>query len=259
MSAKLRIHIPMTGYTKLFGTIVASTIWREKNETRIVWITMLAMANKSGIVEASIPGLADMARVSLADCQEALKALSSPDEFSRTKDYDGRRIEEVDGGWAVLNHAKYRHKMSADERREYNAAIQRRYRAGKVPPVSTESANVSNGSVPSAMSAQEEAAPNAKAVKKAAPSNDDFIASLKTNPGYQHINIEAELGKMKAWIDRQGGRRQLTPKFALNWLNKIEAPLSFTPKSSLKTDDELRAELDAAELKAQAEWEASQK
>lgn len=157
MRPKLRIHIPMTGYTKLFGTIVASTIWREKNETRIVWITMLAMANKSGIVEASVPGLADMARVSLADCQEALKALSSPDEFSRTKDYDGRRIEEVDGGWAVLNHAKYRHKMSADERREYNAAIQRRYRAGKTHSVSTESANVSNRNGSSAMSAHAEA------------------------------------------------------------------------------------------------------
>ena len=47
----------MTGYTKLFGSIVDSTIWRESKETKIVWITMLAKANKEGIVEASLPGL----------------------------------------------------------------------------------------------------------------------------------------------------------------------------------------------------------
>lgn len=109
----------MTGYTKLFGSIVASTIWREPHTVRIVWITMLAMANKSGIVEASIPGLADLSRVSLDECKEAIAALSSPDEYSRTPDNEGRRILPVDGGWQILNHAKYRAKMGVDEKREY--------------------------------------------------------------------------------------------------------------------------------------------
>ncbi len=109
----------MTGYTKLFGSIIASTIWREPNETRIVWITMLAMANKNGVVEASVPGLADMSRVTVDECKEAVKALESPDEYSRTKEHEGRRIRPIDGGWEILNHAKYRAKMGADERREY--------------------------------------------------------------------------------------------------------------------------------------------
>ena len=121
----------MTGYTKLFGTIVASTIWREDKETKIVWITMLAMADKDGIVEGSIPGLADMARVTVSECQKALECLMSPDQFSRTKDHDGRRIEEVDGGWHLLNHAKYRAKMSADERREYFRIKKQEERASK--------------------------------------------------------------------------------------------------------------------------------
>jgi hypothetical protein len=111
--------LEMTGYTKLFGTIVASTIWREDKETKIVWITMLAMANKLGIVEASIPGLADMARVTIPEVERALECLEGPDRYSRTKDHEGRRIRAVDGGWLVLNHAKYRAKMNADERREY--------------------------------------------------------------------------------------------------------------------------------------------
>ena len=48
----------MSGYTKLFNSILASTVWSEPNETRIVWITLLAMADKNGIIEGSVPGLA---------------------------------------------------------------------------------------------------------------------------------------------------------------------------------------------------------
>lgn len=121
----------MTGYTKLFGSIVASTIWREPNEVRIVWITMLALANKSGIVEASVPGLADLSRVTVQQCRDAIDRLQSPDPDSRTPDHEGRRIQKVDGGWAVLNHAKYRAKMGVDERREYLRVKQAEHRASK--------------------------------------------------------------------------------------------------------------------------------
>ncbi len=109
----------MTGYTKLFASILDSTIWREEDKTRLVWITMLAMSNQWGDVEASIPGLADRAHVSVAEAEKAVEVLSAPDKYSRTKDHEGRRIEEIDGGWRILNHAKYRDKMSQDERREY--------------------------------------------------------------------------------------------------------------------------------------------
>ena len=51
----------MSGYSKLFSEICDSTIWREPDHVRIVWITMLAKANKHGEVMASIPGLADAA------------------------------------------------------------------------------------------------------------------------------------------------------------------------------------------------------
>jgi len=120
----------MAGYTKLFNSILASTIWREDDKTRIVWITLLAMADKNGVAEGSIPGLADMARVSVEDCERALIALESPDKYSRTKEYEGRRIETLaEGGWQILNHGKYRAKMSADERREYNKNKQAEWRA----------------------------------------------------------------------------------------------------------------------------------
>lgn len=118
----------MAGYTKLFNSILASTIWREPSSIRIVWITMLAMANQNGEVEASIPGLSDLARISIEETEDALKALMAPDRYSRTKEHEGRRIEEIDGGWKILNHATYRAKMSADERRQYKKEKQAEYR-----------------------------------------------------------------------------------------------------------------------------------
>lgn len=90
---------------------------------------MLAMADRVGLVAASVPGLADFARVSLPDCQKALAELAAPDEWSRSQENEGRRIQIVDGGWLLLNHAKYREKMGADERREYLKLKQREYRS----------------------------------------------------------------------------------------------------------------------------------
>lgn len=119
------------GYTKLFSSIVASTIWQESKETKVVWITMLAMKNRDQVVESSIPGLAKMAGVTIPECESALKVLSSPDEYSRSREFEGRRIEAVDGGWRILNGEKYRQKMGADERREYKARKQAEYRARK--------------------------------------------------------------------------------------------------------------------------------
>jgi hypothetical protein len=79
---------------------------------------MLARADQNGYVGASMPGLAGLARVTLDDCIAAIRTLESPDTWSRTKEHEGRRIAPADGGWVLLNHAKYRAMQSADDRRE---------------------------------------------------------------------------------------------------------------------------------------------
>lgn len=116
------------GYTKLFNSIITSTIWTEDDKTRIVWITMLALADKNGEVQGSVPGLARLSGVSVEAAEAALKKFLSPDLHSRTKDDEGRRIEVIDGGWHLLNHAKYRAMASKDEAKQSNAERQKRYR-----------------------------------------------------------------------------------------------------------------------------------
>lgn len=132
----------MSGYTKLFSSILDSTVWQTPPHVRLVWITMLAMADRHGVVEASVPGLAIRAGVERRLCDEALEVLSAPDPDSRTPDADGRRIEKVDGGWRLINHGKYRHRMSDDERRERDAARKRAVRAS-VKAVSADSPRTS--------------------------------------------------------------------------------------------------------------------
>ena len=118
-------------YTKLHASIIASTVWRLPHPTRIVWITMLAMADRDGIVEGSVPGLADMARVTIPEVLEALKDFASPDEYSRTKDNEGRRIECIEGGWRILNYESYREKLSVEDQKRNAAERAARYRERK--------------------------------------------------------------------------------------------------------------------------------
>jgi hypothetical protein len=66
---------------------------------------------------------------------DALKRLSSPDPYSRTKDHEGRRIEEVEGGWRILNYLKYRNLKSHEERRLQVREAVARYREKKANPI----------------------------------------------------------------------------------------------------------------------------
>jgi len=118
-------------YVKLFGSILDSSVWIGTDPiTKVVWITMLAMANEHGMVEASSLGIAHRAGVPIEECERVLEVLESPDPRSRTEDHDGRRVERLSGGWALLNYEKYR--SIRTKKQMLDAARQRRFR-GKDP------------------------------------------------------------------------------------------------------------------------------
>lgn len=116
----------MTGYTKLFSSILDSTIWDEDCATRILWITMLAMVNMRGQVLSSEVNMGLRARLPLDDVKKGLACLLADDPNSRTPEFNGRRIEKIDGGWQVLNYEKYRTKQ---DRTDYMRKYMRKYRA----------------------------------------------------------------------------------------------------------------------------------
>lgn len=122
------------GFSKLWSEIVTSTIWGEPDSVRIVWITLLALSDRTGAVMASVPGLAHIARVEVEECRDALERLQRPDKDSRTETHEGRRIAPIDGGWTILNYLKYREKGRGEDRREYLRKAQAKSRAKRRQP-----------------------------------------------------------------------------------------------------------------------------
>lgn len=119
----------MDTWTPLFSRIVTSSVWGEKHHVRIVWVTMLAMKDRDGFVGGTVPGLARMAVVTMAECREALQVLGEPDEESNNKEHEGRRISAVDGGWMVLGHVRFQALMRDVSTKIRNARSQKAWRS----------------------------------------------------------------------------------------------------------------------------------
>lgn len=93
---------------------------------------MLALVNAEGLVDTTIPGLANIANVSIEKTREAIAKFEGPDPDSRTTDHDGRRIAKVENGWFLLNHQKYRKIRDPEERKEYMRKYMKEYRKQNV-------------------------------------------------------------------------------------------------------------------------------
>jgi hypothetical protein len=118
-------------FVKLFSSITTSTIWREDSDTRIVWVTMLAIADRTGYVGASLPGLASTANVSLEACETALARFMAPDKHSRNQEHEGRRIEAAFRGWQILNYEFFRNLRDTEAIRAYERERKAAQREGK--------------------------------------------------------------------------------------------------------------------------------
>jgi hypothetical protein len=103
----------VTGFAKLFSSILTSSIWVEDDSTLRVWIALLALSDSRGKAEGAVPGLASLCRMSVEDTETALARLAGPDQYSRSPEFEGRRIAPIEGGWQILNYLKYREKGQA--------------------------------------------------------------------------------------------------------------------------------------------------
>ena len=229
-------------YTKLHESLVTSTIWREPDHIRIAWITMLALANKHGEVLASIPGLADICRITVEQMEEALECFKNPDPYSRTKDFEGRRVFEIDGGWTLANHPKYRRMASKEDELEKTALRVARHR-DRNNPLQGVTVTECNGDVTAeqdiaeadadadADAGTEKRAASPKKSKKPKLTDEQFIAELKADPVYSGIDIDREYGKMVRWCSMKGAKP--SQMRLVRWLNKIDVPMGTKPATAV--------------------------
>ena len=132
------------GFTKLSDGILMSSVFKENEVTFKVWIALLASCKQNGISPCTVPFLACICRTTEEIVCESIKKLSSPDIYSKSKTDEGRRITEVDGGFFIINYAKYREYSLSDSsdatrKREYR----KRDNLGRVPEMAGHSASAS--------------------------------------------------------------------------------------------------------------------
>lgn len=107
-----------TGFAKLDGGIVDSTLWMEPDDVLRVWVYFLAKADRRGVVRSSVPAIAHQCQKSIERVEEILAKLQSPDPYSRSSVDDGRRLRSVEGGWQMVNYLTYRNTRDDDARRD---------------------------------------------------------------------------------------------------------------------------------------------
>ena len=193
--------ITAMAFTKLDSGIIDSSLWSYPAEERIVWITLLARADETGYVRMSLPGLVRAANVSEDAVRAALTKFEAPDVESRTKDYNGVRLDRIEGGWLILNYMKYREKTDRDANREY----MREYRNRKlhVSYCNLQNLTVELPSASPSASASASASASSEEKESKVPSKEEvaaFVAENRLNVNIDHFyaKYSAE-GWSKSW------------------------------------------------------------
>lgn len=109
-------------YAKLFAQVVNSSLTHtEPIEVRGVFFMMLAIADRVGNVPGIDPAIARIINVPLAQFQEAVGRLMTPDPYSQSQEEGGKRLVRLEGtpGYRIVNYEKYQSIVTDSHRREY--------------------------------------------------------------------------------------------------------------------------------------------
>ncbi len=114
-------------------TFLDSSIMEENLATRWVFVWMIELSDKNGVLDMTRSALARRIRVSRTQLDQAIDALSSPDPESRSAELEGRRIVLLDEnrswGWQVVNKRRYLTHEIQKRRRQRDREYQKNRRA----------------------------------------------------------------------------------------------------------------------------------
>lgn len=144
-------------FVKIYGSILDSSIWSESDQTVRLWLALLIMADAEGMVSASVGGLARRANISREACEAGLEILIAPDPDSKSEEFEGRRVQKIEGGWLVLNARKYRDmRTEAQVDAAERAAAYRRRLAAVKPSRDPRDASQTCANIPTEVEAEAE-------------------------------------------------------------------------------------------------------
>lgn len=108
-------------YGKLFSSMYDGSLYGNW-KAMVTFQQMIILCGPDGVIDMTPHALAARTGIPLDIIQEGIAVLEAPDPYSRSTENDGRRIERMDGhrpwGWLIVNYAKYRRMVDAEEKRE---------------------------------------------------------------------------------------------------------------------------------------------
>lgn len=118
-------------YGKIFASIYDGSLYGNW-KALVTFQQMIVLCGPDGVIDITPQALAARTSIPLEVIQEGIAVLEAPDQYSRSPDQDGRRIERLDGhrpwGWRIVNYRRYRMMVDAETVREQNRARQQRKR-----------------------------------------------------------------------------------------------------------------------------------
>lgn len=107
-------------FGKIFESMYDGTL-ADNWQALVTFQQMIVLADEKGVVDMTPGSLARRTGIPLEIIKAGLAVLEAPDEYSRSPECDGRRIELLDEhrpwGWRVVNSKKYRDLSSREEKR----------------------------------------------------------------------------------------------------------------------------------------------
>ena len=135
-------------YGKIFSSLYQGTL-RGNAHGILVFTNLIASCDKCGIADRHWRAIAEEVGLSVDEVKAAIAYLESPDEESRSREHDGRRLVRIAPdrawGWEIVNYAKYRDMRDEEDRRAYMREYMRtRRQVPDEPPVNTPLTPVNN-------------------------------------------------------------------------------------------------------------------
>lgn len=181
----------VNGFVKIYGSkLITSSLWDEAPEARLVFLSLLAIADWQGFVD--IPNeraLARVMNVEISYLEKALAVLMAPDDGSRTPDQEGRRVLREGSGWRVVNYEKYREFRSATQ--EATRLRVEKHRAAK--NVTSNAGNVHNPSVTADLD------PEYRSRSKKEDQISESLATPQTEVAEPPVLVFPCSGKVASW------------------------------------------------------------
>lgn len=118
-------------YGKIFSSMYDGTL-RVNWQALVTFQQLIVLCDSDGVIDMTPEAISGRTGIPLDIIREGIEKLEAPDPYSRTPDFEGRRLERLDEhrpwGWRIVNYLKYRSLVNTETVREQNRERQKRYR-----------------------------------------------------------------------------------------------------------------------------------